>query len=393
MGRDKAPAGQRFLAAVVGRFGLLFALCMLPVAELPAEESGCLPGDTLGPALTDSLATRDEHPGKKENIFVRFFRNFNDYDSTYIEPQYYNYAFMVQNTTSFQSYRLLARDQAGNRQSISMRPAPTLKVGPYFGWRWIFLGYTLDVAHLSSPGSKSEFNLSLYSAMLGLDFVYMKNKGDFRLLNTEGFEGVGDKDFRGTHFDGMETLTASISGYYVFNHRRFSYPAAFSQSTVQRKSCGSWILGLRYDHQRLNFDHTQLPPALTGQPGNEKIMDEMKWQKIDYYAYSVSGGYAYNWVFARNWLLGVSVMPAIGYKRTKGERLRGDELFVSIKNLNFDCISRLGLVWNNTRWFAGLSLVSHLYTYTEKRLTLTNGVNFLNLYVGLNFNKKKQYRH
>lgn len=365
----------------------LSACCGVPAAPVCQPDS-----NSTGTVVPAEAPSAPEKKKKRGNIFVRFFKNFNDYDTTYIEPQHYNFAAMVQNTNTFQSYHLSARDESGHRQSLSMRPAPSLKVGPYFGWRWIFLGYTFDVAHLGNPAKQSEFNLSLYSAMLGLDLLYVKNSGNFKLGNTHGFEGIGKHDFKGYAFDGLDTYTASASAYYVFNHRRFSYPAAFSQSTVQRKSCGSWLLGARYDRQHMEFDYTQLPAGLIGSPGHELIMDELKWNKIDYRAFSVCGGYAYNWVFAPGWLLGISAMPAIGFKVAKGKRLRGDELFVSLKNLNFDCISRLGIVWNNTRCFAGLSLVAHMYNYTKGRLTLTNGMNYLNLYVGFNFNKKKEYR-
>ena len=369
-------------AAAMWKRGAVLLTCMAVCHDLPALSVCRSAGDSIEAAGLPEATSTPEKKKKRGNIFVRFFKNFNDYDTTYIEPQHYNFAAMVQNTNTFQSYHLSARDESGHRQSLSMRPAPSLKVGPYFGWRWIFLGYTFDVAHLGNPAKQSEFNLSLYSAMLGLDL----------LGNTHGFEGIGKHDFKGYTFDGLDTYTASASAYYVFNHRRFSYPAAFSQSTVQRKSCGSWLLGARYDRQHMEFDYTQLPEGLIGSPGHELIMDELKWNKIDYRAFSVCGGYAYNWVFAPGWLLGVSAMPAIGFKVAKGKRLRGDELFVSLKNLNFDCISRLGIVWNNTRCFAGLSLVAHMYNYTKGRLTLTNGMNYLNLYVGFNFNKKKEYR-
>lgn len=372
--------------------GALMLICLPICCGGVAQATYHSDDDSIGTVQQPEPSYTSDKKKRRGNIFVRFFKNFNDYDTTYIEPQHYNFAAMVQNTNTFQSYHLSARDESGHRQSLSMRPAPSLKVGPYFGWRWIFLGYTFDVAHLGTPAKKSEFNLSLYSAMLGLDLLYVKNSGDFKLGSTHGFEGIGKHDFKGYSFDGLDTYTASASAYYVFNHRRFSYPAAFSQSTVQRKSCGSWLLGMRYDRQHMEFDYTQLPEGLIGSHDNELIMDELKWNQIDYRAFSVCGGYAYNWVFAPGWLLGISAMPAIGFKVAKGKRLRGDELFVSLKNLNFDCISRLGIVWNNTRCFAGLSLIAHMYNYTKGRLTLTNGMNYLNLYVGFNFNKKKEYR-
>jgi len=105
------------------------------------------------------------------NIFYRFLKNFDDYDTTYITPNYYNWTTMLQNTNYFQTCKLAGRSQDGVSQSLATRPAPNIKVGPYLGWRWIFLGYTFDVRHPRTMGKSSEFNLSLYSSMLGCDFV------------------------------------------------------------------------------------------------------------------------------------------------------------------------------------------------------------------------------
>lgn len=324
------------------------------------------------------------------NIFYRFIKNFDSYDTTYISPNYYNFTAMAQNTNFFQSYKIQGTDkESGKTQSISTRPQPSVKVGPYFGWRWIFLGYTFDVSHPQSLGKSTEFDFSLYSSMLGCDFVYIRNKGNFTLNKTYGFDGVERRAFKGTHFSGLEAYTLSFSAYYVFNYKRFSYPAAYNQSTVQRKSCGSFITGFGYSKQHINFDYTKLPTALTGTEGDEKIIDGLKFSNINYDYYYLNAGYAYNWVFARNFLFGISCTPSVGLRKAKGEKLKGNEVLVDLKNFSCDCVSRLGIVWNNTHWFAGASFVSHLYLYRNSNLTLTNSVNFANIYAGFFFNRKK----
>lgn len=349
--------------------------------------SDSLPGDTT---KMQRVKAKIKHTG---SLLYRFVKSFDDYDTLYISPNYYNYTAMLQNTNFYQLYRLSAQNSEGDSQSINLSPLPSLKIGPYIGWRWIFLGYAFDVSHPHSSQKNTEYNLSLYSSMLGCDFVYIRNTGDFVLKKVQGFDDVETKQFKGQRFTGMNSSLFSANVYYVFNHRHFSYPAAFAQSTVQRKSCGSMIFGLRYDKQKVNFDYTQLPQDLIRYPnGEDRIMDELKIKKLEYYNYSISGGYAYNWVFARNCLLAVSCAPSIGFKKAKGERLKGNEFWVSMKNLNFDVISRMGIVWNNTHWFAGASLVSHLYDYRKDRLSFVNSVNYLNVYVGFNFHRKRQYR-
>lgn len=326
-----------------------------------------------------------------KSIFVRFIKSFDDYDTTYISPNYYNYTAMVQNTNYFQTFKFQGKNENGTSQSISTKPAPNVKIGPFFGWRWIFLGYTLDVAHPKALGKSSEFNFSLYSSMLGCDLIYINNTGNYRLRKATGFDNVKPNDVRNYPFSGINAKTFSFSAYYVFNHRHFSYPAAYNQSTVQRKSCGSLMLGAGYSKQNIDFDYKQLPHMLIGNQG-EKLNETLKFSDIHYRFYYASIGYAYNWVFARNWLLAASVMPSIGVRKMKGEKINKNELWADLINLSTDVTSRAGIVWNNTQYFVGASFISHLYLYRKKRLSLTNSVNYANIYVGLFFNRKKQYR-
>ncbi|MEE1091995.1 MAG: DUF4421 family protein, partial [Prevotella sp.] len=93
--------------------------------------------------------------------FTKVFKDFNDPDTNYIVPQKYNYTFMVQNTNTYEIYKIKSK----SGQSITFAPRPTVKIGPYIGWRWIFLGYTIDVGHMNEGHNKKQFDLSLYSSM------------------------------------------------------------------------------------------------------------------------------------------------------------------------------------------------------------------------------------
>ncbi|MDY5087683.1 MAG: DUF4421 domain-containing protein, partial [Alloprevotella sp.] len=265
-----------------------------------------------------------------------------------------------------------------------------------FGWRWLFLGYTFDVANHGGVAKSQEMSLSLYSSMIGVDLVYVKNDGLFTIRRARGFGDDVARAVEGSKFSGIDSYTSSVNVYYVFNHRRFSYPAAYAQSTVQRRSQGSWVLGLCYSHNRMEMDYRRLPSALITPIDNEghtPLIDEMKVERTDYKSYTISGGYAYNWVFAPKWLFSISATPAFGLRHSKGERMNTDDLWVSMKRFNFDFIGRVGLVWNNSKYFAGLSAVTHIYDYKKEGYSLSNMVNYVNVYVGFMFARKSQYRH
>lgn len=116
-----------------------------------------LHAQTLEHVSADSLALTSPQKEKRLNFVQKFVRAFSEQDTTYITPNRYNWAFMLQNTNSFESYKLNSR---ANRQQLNFYSKPTVKVGPYFGWRWIFLGYTFDVNSLGNGGKSRKRNLS-----------------------------------------------------------------------------------------------------------------------------------------------------------------------------------------------------------------------------------------
>ena len=325
-------------------------------------------------------------------VVKRKVEKLDAYDENYIEPNHYNYAFMLQNTHYWQHYRLRAEEESRNRhQQIDISPRSSVKVGPYFGWRWIFLGYTFDVGSMGKATKNTEFTLSLYSAKVRGDLMYIRNKENFKLGDVKGFPGVNNHAFRGMDFNGMKSYTTMANIYYVFNNRHFSYPAAYAQSTVQRISAGSFILGLRYDHHKIHFDHRQLPEALQEAPNGSPILfDAMKIGKVNYYNIGVSMGYAYNWVPARNLLVNLSVSPSLGYKKTRGVPWDENVLIDDVKAFNFDFTTRAAIVWNNTRCYAGASFVNYIYGYRRAYFNFRNSINYLNFYVGINFHRRKQ---
>ena len=70
------------------------------------------------------------------------------------------------------------------------------------------------------------------------------------------------------------------------------------------------------------------------------------------------------------------------YKKTSFKLKNGSEFF---SNINFDLITRAAIVYNNGKYYAGASLVSHTYSYNKSSLAILNGFGVINVYVGFNF--------
>lgn len=120
--------------------------------------------------------------------------------------------------------------------------------------------------------------------------------------------------------------------------------------------------------------------------------NNLKMKKIKYTDVSLSGGYAYNWVFARGWLAAASLSMALGYKRSYSDTNHETFTFkdFSFHNFNLDGVGRFGIVWNNMRWFAGASTIIHTYNYNKPNFSTNNIFGSLNIYAGFNFGRIKK---
>ena len=292
-------------------------------------------------SLTDGIVRSIKFTGEE---IKKAGAKLNTIDTTYISPNKYNLAFMLEQSSWYEHYRLGSNDG----QSLNFAPNINTKLGVYFGWRWIFLGLSFDIKDLIGKGKekapRKEIVFNLYSAKFGVDLYYRKTGSDF---NIKG-----------------------LNAYWIFNHKRFSYPAAYSQSTNQRKSCGSLLAGFSYSQHNISFDHTQLPEEM-----QQQLSPSLKFHSLRYTDYNLSVGYGYNWVFAKNCLLNISLLPAIAYKKARindQPTQSGTDWAQWIRDINFDLITRAGITWNNSKYYVGASLVLHTYDYRKPTFSMTN---------------------
>lgn len=362
-------------------------LCSAAMAMMAQETSV---GVAQVDSVKSSLGTGVLREKPKLSWIRRVVRGFSRIDTNYIEPQKYNFTVMLQNTTSFEGYTL----RNSNGQEVVFSPQPSYKLGPYVGWRWVFLGYTIDLKHIGGK-ARQDFNLSLYANQVGIDLFYRKSGDDYRIASVKFGNGFNNGAMRHVDFNGFKSSESGVNLYYVFNHKKFSYPAAYSQSTIQRRSCGTAIAGVSYSRHSLNVDWERFFEIVDERVGDgmSAVMDTtLSSARIKYTDFSLSGGYAYNWVFAHNWLFDISLQLALGYKQSHSDVCNQKQDFFrdfSFHNFNIDGVSRLGLVWNNMKWYFGASAVFHTYNYKREQFRANTTFGNVNVYVGFNFGRKK----
>ena len=100
----------------------------------------------------------------------------------------------------------------------------------------------------------------------------------------------------------VKIQTLIFDGCYIFNHKKFSYAAAYSQKTYQVRSAGSPIVGLMAYYADFKYND----------PRNAELIYEMDGiGRLRQCQVSVGGGYAYNFVPAKGWLISAMAMPMV----------------------------------------------------------------------------------
>jgi hypothetical protein len=145
------------------------------------------------------------------------------------------------------------------------------------------------------------------------------------------------------------------------------------------------MAGFSYSQHTVLFDPNRLPAVV-----NKQLDNSLCFNKVHYSDYGLSVGYGYNWVFAHNWLANLSLLPTLAYKKSRIDEVKSADHWT--RDLNIDFISRIGVVYNNAKYFAGASLLTHTYDYRKQNFALSNSFSTLRVYAGFNFWKKKEKR-
>ena len=248
-------------------------------------------------------------------------------------------------STSHKTTFSLAASYRGLGASVSINPAK---------WSGVYKDY--------------ELNFNYYGSRLSLDLSYQRSES----LSGDIYGDRGDKRLE----SGEATLKVlNLVGYYTFNHRRFSYPAAFTQSYIQRRSAGSWLLGISY------------------QGGSIKTNDELKQRSpdapeitIEFGHIGLGGGYGYNLVLGRKWLLHASLLPTVVVYNRNKMILNGEDKEAQHVRFNMIFNERLAVVYNfSMRYFAGATLVMNNSVFDDKNVVVNQNKWRARAFIGVRF--------
>lgn len=221
-----------------------------------------------------------------------------------------------------------------------------------FSANYLGLGIALAInpAKIFGKHTSTEFNINNYGNNFGFDVVYMKNN------SYSGKMKYGEERYiikSGTFSN--ETMT--IDGYYVFNGKKFSFPAAFSQTYKQIKSAGSLMLGVSFNRSKLINDSYDVEAGYI-------------LRKININQFAVGVGYGYNWVPTRRWLIHCSAMPFFGVYRYNRVYLQDEKVKMPYRFPEMQVVGRIAAIYNVKKYFWGMTGVFNFHNSGDRDVFL-----------------------
>ena len=203
-------------------------------------------------------------------------------------------------------------------------------------YRGIALSYSLNPAKLGGFYKDYELNIDYYGSRFCINANYQ------RASSLSGNIEYGE-ELRRMEKNDAKMKMYNITAYYIFNHRRYSVAAPFTQSYIQRRSAGSWLAGISY------------------QGGNIKASDELKERRPEAKDVRISFGH-----------FGIKI--TVNDERRNVGRMRFNMLFNE----------RAAIVYNfSPRYFAGATLVMSNTLFNEKAVTVNQNKWVVRAFVGM----------
>ena len=238
-------------------------------------------------------------------------------------------------------------EESGHPSDYYMTARPKTTVGVSANYKGISLSLSLSPTRWLNDISDIISSLNYYSNRFG---------GDLTMERIDKFDGRASLLGESQKLGNTSLKSVTASGYYVFNGRRFSYPAVFNATWEQKRSAGSVIVQANFNWSRLKVGD------IAEMEGMSSYNNALK--RISMKSVSIGAGYAYNLVLPPHWLIHITAQPSImlwkSYKLHQ-EDADGSEYSETLPsdNFNLHLTGRVGATYSWSRYFIGLTGVVH----------------------------------
>lgn len=269
-----------------------------------------------------------------------------------------------------------------NSRALAYSPNRGMDFGLGMNYRW--LGLSLSFTTPLNPEFKQTQKIDLQAGIFMRRYVfdvYFQSYTGMYLINASSLRA--NAIARNFQRPDVRSINVGSNAYYIFNRKRFSARAAFSQQEIQRKSAGSFLAGAYFNIHQIASDSSLVPTEFQNLFNSQlRSLDE---------AFSVNlgfiGGYTQTIVVAKHFFANLFV--------TLGAGTSSISTGIALNNkyntqFSLKAQGRLAFGYNTDKWFMSLNISTDNVAYVASDTELfTTSSAIVRLSVGTRFDVKK----
>ena len=267
-------------------------------------------------------------------------------DTFYVARPQETWTFRAKTDVFGDLMHIRAVDAGGNKGNYYLNADPKVTLGIMANYRGISASFSLSPSKILSDISDMMSAINYYSNTFGIDLTFEK---------VDAFHGRTSLDAHTHKLANTNMRLFALAGYYVFNGKKFSLPAVFNSTWVQKRSAGSFLVQAGFNTGRIKIGDNLDP--------DHDFASSL--HRIDMNSFSIGAGYGYNLVAGKHWLIHATAQPSLmvwqNYKLHTTDGQGNEEMNkMDSGRLNFFIVGRLGAIYSWDRYFIGLtSVVQH----------------------------------
>ncbi len=275
------------------------------------------------------------------------------------------------------------------KQSIEYEPNENFNIGFGFTYHWLGLDLAFSLPFINNDddiyGKTRRFDLqsNIYMENFVVDLNVQSYKGFYNSNPGAILPGYDPGIFGYPIRPDIQTNNIGASAFYIFNHHKFSYRAAFTFNERQMKSSGSFLAGAYAGIFEMNADSTLLPYWA------EEFDSNVDFRDVTHLSMGLSLGYAHTFILWKH--LYFSLTVAVGFGPQIERRDESSDLPAYEHNdIGSFVVTRLGLGHNGETYFYGISAVNTFKGAQDENVSnLQRSVGNFKIFVGHRFNPPK----
>ena len=311
-------------------------------------------------------------------------------DTTVVSERYVDYSNQLllkfMSVTKLNGLELVNNN---NNSKVKMEPYGISSLGFGFNYKWLGLGVTFGLPLTAEEEEqygktkRFDFQLNIYSQKFVIDAFFQQYEGFYIKNPTELVPNWTDTNF--PKRETMRTSSVGAAGYYVFNHKKLSYKAAYVRNAVQKKSAGSFLLGGFYNFDDAGFtdDTSSFIPSYFP----SEVQDSFPIHAYAARTIGVSFGYTYTLVFFKHFFVNLSFVPGVGMKNLV-VYTNGEKITESSATGRFN--GRLALGYESKHFLIGFTSNSLTGTFDFQDYQIKPSTQNFKLFIAKRFNLKKK---